>query len=567
MLNRKMIARFTLFLLPVLLPVYGAAGDVPAQHEKLTRQAALQLAAIGYKVDLGKVAVEKASKDVIYRDMDRQQDMFFKPNHFQMMTLFFRALGLTDVEDPQVFRKQVVSAMSVSFTAYYQPDRNTFVFMENQLTRLLEHVTDPARLVTHELVHAHQDQKYDLQALYARNKATLEQVRIIHMIMEGEAEMASIAATRKAIGLSMDDLSPADLASDLEAILSGELSVIYREGREFVFDRYKAGGWPAVARCFEKPPTSMEQVLHPAKLGKDLPTVVTLPDLGLPAELDDRFGESSVYFMLLALGVDNDVAFLAAAGWDGDAFRILKAPDGARMVTWRTLWDRARDAEQFESAMQSAQGRAVRRGRVVDWVGGGSVAWIDKLQKKLGASTGSYPVVKGDAESTARIEADYEKLCRERSQVVRGWWKIARAGLAIPIFKGWEVSKVNGVDVLMNTGNATPTFNPNINVQVMPAGAGATLDMLMALNKMQLASISGITLKWIRKEKVSGVDAIRYEFHGKMGQSEELHFLGMIFLKGDRQVVVTATNFHARWPACKEEYQRLFAEMKIVVGE
>ncbi|HET9232871.1 MAG TPA: hypothetical protein VFP10_01875, partial [Candidatus Eisenbacteria bacterium] len=48
----------------------------------------------------------------------------------------------------------------------------------------------------------------------------------------------------------------------------------------------------------------------------------------------------------------------AAEGWGGDRFYLLQAPGSAPSV-WITLWDTAKDREEFESAYRASLAKSV----------------------------------------------------------------------------------------------------------------------------------------------------------------------------------------------------------------
>ena len=141
-------------------------------------------------------------------------------------------------------------------------------------------------------------------------------------------------------------------------------------------------------------PNSTQQVLHPdTKLypTRDLPKKITLPALpGYTEVYGNTLGELEwrIYFSLWK----KDVALDAAAGWDGDRYRVVTDKAGALVGLLVTTWDSAADAKEFAAAYQATV--AVRfpgkerqvwvktKGASVYIVDGGSdAALVDKLIK------------------------------------------------------------------------------------------------------------------------------------------------------------------------------------------
>jgi hypothetical protein len=111
----------------------------------------------------------------------------------------------------------------------------------------------------------------------------------------------------------------------------------------------------------------------------------------------DDLGELEIRVLLREFLPDREAADRAAAGWDGDAFRLLDAPSGEVFV-WVSVWDSDRDALEFERAVASAlaarygddpaaagrQLRIVRGGSgdrptVAVWDLPAALAWTDEI--------------------------------------------------------------------------------------------------------------------------------------------------------------------------------------------
>jgi len=117
----------------------------------------------------------------------------------------------------------------------------------------------------------------------------------------------------------------------------------------------KAREWP-----FRRIPSSTEQILHPEKYlePSDEPSEVTLPDLsaemgkGWTKLQDNVMGELGIrLFFAQQLGGDRGAE--AGGGWGGDRYGVHVNDDGSKwLVTWYTVWDTSKDAEEFADAFE-----------------------------------------------------------------------------------------------------------------------------------------------------------------------------------------------------------------------
>jgi hypothetical protein len=109
-----------------------------------------------------------------------------------------------------------------------------------------------------------------------------------------------------------------------------------------------------VNRLYELPPATTEQILHPEKyLAGELAVPVRAPSApaGWEALRSGHVGELLLRSMLDVCN-DRPTAYLAAAGWGGDAFTVVgRGPRGALLLV--TTWDTEGDAREFERAMRA----------------------------------------------------------------------------------------------------------------------------------------------------------------------------------------------------------------------
>ena len=232
---------------------------------------------------------------------------------------------------------------------------------------------------SHEVIHALQDQAFDLEAVQAAVEDGTNDDRAIAIsaLIEGDAVSGSIeyVASHPVLAgrLLLVDIPATPVFDGAPPLIAQGLLFPYLAGQAFVAALRAEGGWDSVNAAYADPPASTEQVLHPEKyLDRDDPTAVALPaDLGdalgagwTKAE-ENNFGEfqTSVLLADLALGEGFDAVggsslpeavVAAAAGWDGDRYAVWANGDRDSIV-WRSVWDSDEDAVEFATALQARE--------------------------------------------------------------------------------------------------------------------------------------------------------------------------------------------------------------------
>jgi hypothetical protein len=221
--------------------------------------------------------------------------------------------------------------------------------------------SDAERLTLyHELVHALQDQHYQLSALLDWQPGASDALSALHALAEGDATSAMLevyAASMGATGAVPPDLLRLDslltqatpeLAS-VPTVITRSLLAPYVDGLAFVTHvRKQAGGWAAVDRAWRQRPTSTEQILHPEKLWAN-EAVVPLPPLTGPAGYEqatfrDVLGEQALR-ILFEEWAPAAVAAEAASGWGGDRLGVF-AQGEQRLVALHLVFDTTAAAER-----------------------------------------------------------------------------------------------------------------------------------------------------------------------------------------------------------------------------
>jgi len=275
-----------------------------------------------------------------------------------------------------------------SVLGFYSPREDEIVVVSESETPTL----NTEFTLAHELVHALQDQKFDLTEYRA---PTRDAANGQSGVTEGEANFVQsryedrCEAEWDCLNVSTDGSgAPGDLHLGVYFVSLFP----YTDGPGFVESRYEQGGWTAVDELYANVPASSEQIIYPDRYGTDEPVEVGLedtnsggwerlrpdaprpngvrPDYGTLGQsalssmfaytLYDDYNESRVVGPREWLNVDADgevnssdplnYGLPVTEGWDGDRLHVYANPDAGPNETayvWRIVWDDASEAEEF----------------------------------------------------------------------------------------------------------------------------------------------------------------------------------------------------------------------------
>ncbi|MEJ7616890.1 MAG: hypothetical protein WKF30_07975 [Pyrinomonadaceae bacterium] len=225
-------------------------------------------------------------------------------------------------------------------------------------------------LITHEYVHALQDQHYDLMNLLVERPFDFDRSGAAFALIEGDAMNVQRRFERKESfeRLTLDEIARieherfnsyrTEVGALFPPLLTETFIFRYRDGARFVeaVRRDKRSG--GVASVFQRPPISTEQVLHPEKyFSNEQPKQVTI-NVKLLAEKNwqvansSPLGEVAVKALLMA-GLSEKASARGASGWGGDRAFLLESVAGRTFFVWKTLWDNPQEAAEFFQAYQA----------------------------------------------------------------------------------------------------------------------------------------------------------------------------------------------------------------------
>lgn len=284
----------------------------------------------------------------------------------------------------------------VSVGGFYIPGRNVIAFIGDTPTPQIN-----TGVLAHELVHALQDQHFDLNSrtdmdvpMAATTDGRLGRLGLI----EGDANLVEFRYEQRC---TMDPAwqntclipEPGDARSDSDGQLAsvGPFLVSfqpYSDGPAFVERLREQGGWERVNAAYQRVPVSAEQTIHPDRYPDDRPAEVTVPDRSAatwervrpPDGPADRLGEASLLAMFMTpyfdsgrerelipaaeffnRGADGELdAFDPfnyrhpyADGWEGDALVAYTDGQDGDGYVWKLQFASAAEAREFQTGYAS----------------------------------------------------------------------------------------------------------------------------------------------------------------------------------------------------------------------
>ncbi|HEX6589852.1 MAG TPA: 2-amino-4-hydroxy-6-hydroxymethyldihydropteridine diphosphokinase [Longimicrobiales bacterium] len=365
-----------------LAALLGACGDdagADGSDPELDAMVAEVLPRIERVADMparGPIRAQVRSRDELRDYLTERMAEQLPPEELDRMELLYRELGL--LPDSIDLRRLMLDLLTEQVVGYYDPPSKTFYLVEGANEAMAREV------LAHELVHALQDQYIDLDSLLSRDLEN-DRATAAAAAMEGHATLVMFALMlSERTGDATDITQMPDIAQQLRPALEAgnDRMPVFRDApriiRETMIFPYidGAGYVQAVWAAYEgegRPefssllPTSTEQVMHVRERGigaqRDEPTRVVLAEPGGDWRVlhEEVLGELELGLLLREhLGSAGGDAERAVAGWDGDLVRLVESGLGERALIIGTVWDSAKDADEFADAyrrMLTARGR------------------------------------------------------------------------------------------------------------------------------------------------------------------------------------------------------------------
>lgn len=315
------------------------------------------------------------TRDQIEQAVIRDLEENITPREFEATRKTLVKLGL--IPDTFQLREYVIKLLREQVAGFYEPKSREFY-----LAAWLP-VSEQKTVIAHELVHALQDQHFNLRRFENWPKGESDAEQAAHALVEGEAtlvmfqygaeqEGGKLDVTRLGSLTTMllqqsaaDDSARYPVLAGAPAVLREALQFPYVYGVGFAQEVLKNSSWVGLNNAYANLPTSTEQIIHPERfITRDIPLRIEIPDLagalgkGWTRADNDVNGEIGLR-ILLGEFIPKRNAEEAAAGWGGDRYHLYENASAASLlISQFTNWDTAVDAEDFFTAYCS---RTVKR--------------------------------------------------------------------------------------------------------------------------------------------------------------------------------------------------------------
>jgi hypothetical protein len=275
-------------------------------------------------------------------------------------------------------------------------------------------------------VHALQDQRWNLEERSKYRPGDGDHSEVVSALAEGDATSAMfdvmIARAAPGTGKTAVDLPDDVFAEQIRAgmndgpgakaphVMRTSLAAPYIYGTLFVHALRRRGGWDAVNRAWDDPPTTTEQILHADKwLTHEAAMPVTAPTfavLGPGWKVDDEDTEGELGTRIaFEEWMEPKAAADASSGWGGDRGVLVTSGEKAAFA-WKLRYDAGKTKDDRAARAYAGLTRA--------------------LDKALGPASSS----------------DTPFFCRERSD--RGPLALARVGADIVFVLGPATTSASG---------------------------------------------------------------------------------------------------------------------------
>ncbi|WP_324665570.1 Hvo_1808 family surface protein [Haloarcula sediminis] len=289
----------------------------------------------------------------------------------------FEALFLVGEDTDSIESQERTLGDSVQ--GYYSPTHDEIVIVtDSEAPRIGE------KTLSHELVHALQDQQFNLSS----NASTRDALQGRNALIEGDARTTETAyMDRCGSNWSCVTVDQSGGGSGLAHLgVFYMLYFPYSDGTSFVADLRERGGWEAVDAAYDDVPDGAREVITPAdypgweprnvtipappsgdwervrpSTDRDRPDYATVGPSAIAASLayttDDGYNDSSVVSRSQLADyrtVDTDpynYDLPGTSGWDGGRMQVY-TNDGETGYIWRTTWSDNASAERFAAAWE-----------------------------------------------------------------------------------------------------------------------------------------------------------------------------------------------------------------------
>ncbi|MBW2454537.1 MAG: hypothetical protein JRI68_08500, partial [Deltaproteobacteria bacterium] len=214
----------------------ATARELPVKHPVVGRRLS--------RDEVLEIIIAKAERDIPREALEAQGDLL---RAFELIAVTYDFVG------------GIYELIGDNVAGLYDDDTARMILLDD-LDDLVAEQT-----LAHELVHALQDQHYDLDRVLKYQSGHSDRVTAQHALAEGDATSAMLDVTQgSAFGMSNDNLRLLMVASvalspggsQTPRVLQAALVAPYLDGFAFVQELRRRGGWAEVDRVWQRMPTT-----------------------------------------------------------------------------------------------------------------------------------------------------------------------------------------------------------------------------------------------------------------------------------------------------------------------
>ena len=295
--------------------------------------------------------VETRSKDQVREFVTRQFTDSLARHDIAGQEAAYKHLGM--IPDTLKMQPFLTGLLEEQIVGYYDPHTKVLYVVDGAPKDMA------SMTITHELVHALQDQYISLDSVQ-KIRDDNDRLSAAQSVFEGQAvyEQISIMLGGSNIAINLpggwdriremirDNQGSMPIFAAAPKAIQESLIFPYLSGAEFYrnYKERKPG-----SSVYKDMPVSTEQIIHPAAffVNKDNPTAVRLGTLSNATKVyENGLGEFETRLFLFQHLNDQNEAVRGAGGWDGDRYAVVNTPQGQGIV-WLTVWDSPVEAGEF----------------------------------------------------------------------------------------------------------------------------------------------------------------------------------------------------------------------------
>jgi hypothetical protein len=279
------------------------------------------------------------------------------------------ALGLLDPTTD--LRKIKADEARRNVLGYYDPKTKRLVVRNDVAISLMydamrSHLNEAKATIVHELVHALQDQHFDLQK-GQDSRRTVDEKNAFAALVEGDATLVMVQLAILRAGYDFDAVmrnkerfdalvtGRSGRAFGRSSRLMDQVSFRYRAGVAFAAALHHTGGWSKVNRAYGTPPDAAAEVIDPSRYLTGEQQLAIDPCAREPLEKAGfRILEEEVLGQLMFaafIGTGAESASALSNAWIGDRFWLVERKGKTGYAWIVTFYDRF-DAAHTEEVLQ-----------------------------------------------------------------------------------------------------------------------------------------------------------------------------------------------------------------------